>query len=379
MMSNSNEFLFHCFPGRLSKFTRTNHTSKESRQYLDCGLAILESIILNGMLLTPEDIKIPRHKGAEQEGMPPIEVPQTRASFTLSSLDALQTPNPYSLKGETHLDIFGEFSIGLDPIAARDFDMAPVSYYYGTEQDTQNTNSSLAYPLVGSLVHSLTEVREILSVLALLERRSRVARGENTPEEDQIAAQFDKARVRLLYQPEARAKRITHTLETLPASQIYDVLATLDTDRRPFSNLVEAIDLLSGLLQSADSASLHAPLLYFSQREWRLTKVLNERVVGYNVFDSGFGEEQQRRNIRQGSLESIYYIASIMDNQLEEQWLQGCFVVFASAHSNKFFREYIRIITCPAAIYSLVEEVVAKYLGTGANSPIIVPIGDEPL
>jgi hypothetical protein len=115
----NNQLLFHCFLSSLGKFSKSGNAAELAPHYGECGSGILESIGRIEILLTPERIKIARHLGSEQADKPPIEVSQTRASFTLSNLSDLQASNPFIPENYSHLDIFGYFSIGLDPIASR--------------------------------------------------------------------------------------------------------------------------------------------------------------------------------------------------------------------------------------------------------------------
>jgi hypothetical protein len=310
------------------------------------------------MLLTPEDVKIRRHVGSEQEYGDPILIPQTRASFTLSNLNALQQPNPFSRTGYSHLDIFGYFAIGVDPIAARDFDMSPVFYFYDAARRTDD------YPLIASLVHALTETRELLSLLTLMEERSIVEQGESTSEYEKIRSQFPNAKIGLLYQTKERSDRLAKMLASVPVEAIAEVVPVFETDRRPFWNLVEAIDLLSGLLQAADSASLDAELLYFSQHEWRLTKILNSN--GYSLSEDG-DVRSKLSYVRRAMQRSIHAIAALMDTKVNKEWLRKCWVVLGSARTRRIFREYIRLVVCPENCRADVERIVE--FSTRGNTP----------
>ena len=377
-MNLSGEYLFHCFPSRFAALNQPDKAGNPAleRKYASCGLSILESILVNGMLLTPERIRIHRHPGSEQEREPPIELSQTRASFTLSTLEALQAANPYSRANLSHLDMFGQFSIGLEPLAARDFDMAPVYYYYDVHREQTSSCDPGSYPLIASLVHSLTETREILSVLALLERRAATAGGGSAPSEERIAAQFDKAKIDLLYQTSSRASRIARAIEELAPSEVGRVLRALDTDRRPFWNLVEAIDLMSGLLQRADSASLDTAMLYFSQREWRLVKVRSERVVGYDLVPDSHDEVSEVATARSEQLRALQQVALLTGTRLDIDWLRKCWVVLASGRSNRHFRDYIRVVTCPRKCVQSVKALVSHVFN--GSPPAIVPIDTNP-
>lgn len=359
------ELLFHCFPAAFGKLSKLS-IPRTDRRYQVLGLAVLRSILDHGMLLTPEDVKIRRHVGSEQEHSEPIIIPQTRASFTLSSLGGLQRPNPFSSGGYSHLDIFGHFSIGLDPIAARDFDMSPVFYFYDAAKRVDS------YPLIASLVHALTETREILSILTLLEERSIVSKGRNTPDYDQVRSQFGRAQIGLLHQTKECIERLTLKFREAPLESMEGILPIIETDRRPLWNLVEAIDLLSGLLQAADSASLNSELLYFSQHEWRLTKVLNSN--GYSLSPDTKSEPHKLHKIRAMMLRSVHLIAKLTNRELTDDWLQKCWVVLGSPHTQRIFREYIRLVLCPKNCESQVKDIVERALRGTASLPTIVSI-----
>jgi hypothetical protein len=225
--------------------------------------------------------------------------------------------------------------------------MTPTFYYYDASTPPPNGSQEDkgTFPLIASLVHALTEARELFSLLTLLEERSKVARGDNDAEYDHVRAQFENANVRLLYQTKSRADRLGALLQDIHPDKISDVLAVLDTDRRSLWRLVEAEDLLSGLLQSTDSYSLKARLLYFSQHEWRLIKVLRGSIFGYDLAGPAPRESRKFEKIRAETLRTVHRVAQFQGTTVKEEWRRECWVLLYSPYTKKFFRDYIKVIT----------------------------------
>jgi hypothetical protein len=120
---------------------RVPHSSENST-----GFDILEAIISYGLVCTSEKLCVntdPLRIRAEhrKSELHTISV-QTRACFTLSSLEDLSVPHASAhfrkrghdvLMPASHFDLFGGFGIALDPIVGRRMGVMPAMYYYRIE------------------------------------------------------------------------------------------------------------------------------------------------------------------------------------------------------------------------------------------------------
>lgn len=110
------------------------------------------------------------------------------------------------------------------------------------------------------MIQRLKEVRELLIVLAIIER-SLVIEGFRFPGDDDLQAMDAD----LPYQPE-----IKRALYRLSNEQRVSLLELFNTDRDPALDLVSFMDMMLGLFQEADSSLDGSVLAFYQQREWRL-------------------------------------------------------------------------------------------------------------
>lgn len=353
-------FLFHCFP---SKFGALNNREIGSAQNVNndvisktVGLEILRSTLSSGLLLTTESVPVARLPGSEQADYPPIKIEQSRACFTLATCESLTQPNPFL--GHSHLDVFGYFGIGLDPIAARDFEMCPVTYYYAPNEEQQH------YPLSSANVHALIEVREILSQLTLLEAKQDLSDYPTTSRYRDVEPFFEKAGVGLLHQPPERLSKLNQRCEKISANEIRPVLECLQTDKRPLWQLVEAIDLITGLYQTADSSSLGASMYYYSQLEWRITKSLAPSFLGTPLTETlQVKDATLRKHIddaRMEKLDSIANISEICNDNFTPNQLGDLYLVIGNMLTGKRIRDYVEVILCPKILLPDVQTLVSN-------------------
>lgn len=123
--------LFHAFPGA----SRRSSAKIGRREAVHQGIAQLELMMRYGLLLTPEPLEIPVNEAARfSDWEPPKTVfRQARACFTLvEDREELWLDRRLDEFGErtSHVSLFGEFAVGLDPIRARALGAVPVIYFY---------------------------------------------------------------------------------------------------------------------------------------------------------------------------------------------------------------------------------------------------------
>ncbi|OOG28798.1 hypothetical protein B1C78_00175 [Thioalkalivibrio denitrificans] len=362
------KLLFHCFPSQFGAFS--DHHAKDDWQLMcECGVAMLETTLRDGLLLTPETIrvKLSPNSRAARAGRAEVPLRQTRACFAHMSVTEMRKPNPHASKRENHFEVFGEFAIALDAVAARDLDMAPVHYFY-VDRDERR------YPMAASLIAALLETRELLSVLSRLEERVYRDVDALTAEQRRYFDAFERARVDLIFQDEDARTRLEAARQMLPTEGVKSFLKAFETDRRRLALLVEAIDLLSGLVQTADSSSRNEQMLYFSQQEWRLTRVLNNSLVGYSVDGPEVGEDEGVKPLRERKVAAVEQIAKLLDQRLEKPWLRDCWVVLGSALENRLFRSYVRAIVCPQGMKRRVLDVCRRMVW-GQGCPPVIELG----
>lgn len=125
----SNEFFYHSF-SRLLKNESTQDNNKRAFQ-------TLESILKNGLLFVPEEIKLPFKI---ESPLKPIV--QHRVCFTLISREKLLE----------HTKIFGNFSIEFNTNILREIGITPAMYLpifnYDNDRHLQNVSSKFVYRLM---------------------------------------------------------------------------------------------------------------------------------------------------------------------------------------------------------------------------------------
>lgn len=358
-MKPSDPRLFHCFPSNYGVLGKDSDSGSELNIHnARCdavGLEILRSTLSDGLLLTPETVPVARLPGSEQENASPAEVQQSRACFTLSTLDNLSKPNQFL--GYSHLEVFGNWGFGLDPIASRDFEMCPVTYFYGPDPAQRN------YPLISANVHALLEVRELLCQLTLLEAKQDLFDNPDSSRYREVQPFFQEAGVELRFQPSERYSMLRRRREALSADQIRPVLECLHTDKRPLWELVEGIDLISGLFQTADSSSLGASMYYYSQMEWRITKSLSPTFLGAPLFGDLELKNERLRDLvddaHNNKIASVLEVCGIHGEPMRLE-LEQCYLVIGSILTKRRFRDYVDVILCPKLKVSEVQTVVAQ-------------------
>jgi hypothetical protein len=125
----SNEFFYHSF----SRFLKNESTQDNNKR----AFQTLESILKNGLLFVPEEIKLPFKIES-----PLKSIVQHRVCFTLISREKLLE----------HTKIFGNFSIEFNTNILREIGITPAMYLpifnYDNDRHLQNVSSKFVYRLM---------------------------------------------------------------------------------------------------------------------------------------------------------------------------------------------------------------------------------------
>jgi hypothetical protein len=353
--------LFHAFPRRPRRTlpsgddVRSPVSDPGSRK----GLDILRSILTHGLLCTPEKFKLyPNYNTENKEKQqfllnhqPHDEIIQSRSSFTLA--DALELSKEYELiQNQTrsyaaHTDLFGDFAIGLDPIEARALGIMPTVYYY--RHDVETTFARTA-GLAPQIIERLDEIRSLFSVLSYIEAKA------NPDAEDVF---LPPGQLRSLGIHVKHQKDIELALSKIKRRHAAFIFQLLNTDRVPAWNLVDFIEILLSLYQTADSTIEDAPLAFFQQKEWRL---VHHRMEGLRWV--GLGNHPHYRDPLAKEYEATVeamrgFIRSAFNEKSQghlEWFLQNCWILLGTEEVH--FRDFIREIVVPELFYDDAKAIV---------------------
>lgn len=261
----------HCFPIASSRYSCMQVAKVYSEQVQHTqAVAILDAILTGGLLLSPESQTIDIRQFEKTENDEFLKVirketfEQLRACFTLGTQQDLS--KPYCTEGDraTHLDIFGDYWIGINYAKARTLGLVPVSYFY--DQDSPLTEDQVPASEMGQvLLNTLVECRDLLICLSLFDDPSN-QNAEKLRVLNDWAPHWDKE----LCDSIASALAIIRKASD-EHSAILKQLAPIRHTR--FNALVSQIELVLGMFQTADSSSLMSELLYFEQSEWRAVDI----------------------------------------------------------------------------------------------------------
>ena len=318
---------YHSFP-------RRPHSRSSTFDENTIGLAILESIIKNGLLLTPESLKIPPNPRSVRASPPYTFINQYRACFTLLDRKDL-------LKKGGHAKNFGNFAIGLDTLEARKLGILPTFYYYkNTAKLSELEDSGLSQ----EILFRLSEIRRILAVLATIEAKSSIDT-ERTKSVDYLS------KVGLTLDDEGDvAKRLL----ALRATEADQIVGLFETDRVPAWNLAEWVELILSVFQTADSVKRNRHLAYISQREWRIIQVYTQNLICIPLDDNIARRLETRlRNIAARTCQDIVKIRGL-DFSLDRTFL----LVGTTQH---LFHAFIEEIVVPADCKKKVCDLLRRY------------------
>lgn len=370
--------LFHAFPrpphrtGAAGRVVRESPTDEDRRN----GLEILRLILTHGLLCTPEKFKLyPNYNTENEEKQRCLaankhhdEIVQSRACFTL--VDTLELCKEYELsQGQTtrdaaHIDLFGEFAIGLDPIEARAIGVMPTVYYYRHDISDPFTRTA---GLGSQVVERLDEIRSLFSILSYIEAKSNAA-----PEDDMVFPPPEKLKsmgIFVRYQND-----IEMELARIKAEDAALVLRLFNTDRVPAWNLVDFVEIMLSLYQTTDSTIEDAPLAFFQQREWRLVHHMME---GLRWF--GLGTHPAYRNPLAGDfasdiLEIKDFVRRTSPAKREDHliWVFNNSWVLVGTTERRF-RDFVREIVVPESLCKQAKAIVDS-LPFASTRPAITPL-----
>lgn len=366
--------LFHAFPRLLHRSGPTGKIVRRSPTEADRskGFDILRMILTHGLLCTPENFPLYPNYHTENKqkkeflraGKSHDSIIQSRACFTLA--DARELSQVYEITSDNekqhvaHIDLFGEFAIGLDPLDARALGILPTVYYY--KQDIGEGFRKTA-GLGWQIVERLDEARNVFSILSYLECWS-----NKGPEYDPIYPNAERLRemgILIRHQPE-----IEQELAKLEAKDADLILRIFDTDRVPAWNFVDFIQMLLSLYQTADSTIADAPLAFFRQKEWRIIHHKTEHLAWF-----GLGQHKSYRNPL--ALKYCDAINELRDfirtgrNDPSEWYLDQCWVLARSG--DRHFRDFVREIVVPQSHVERAKELVESKSFVG-DPPVITPL-----
>lgn len=353
--------LYHCFPrpslvsgGQGQSPVRVVQQGKNS-----VGLEILESIICDGLVCTSEVLRawtdpLRVEQMGEKRELREI-TRQTRACFTLCTADDLARPlanarfrdhsGRESTRPASHLDLFGSFGIGLDPLHARRIGVMPAMYFYtvsGTHDDGPE-----------AILRRLAEARQALMALHMVEERSGRVRipwvhtewHEERASSQELGFTVDKAGVR------ARLSRLSSS----DAASVFDLF---DVDKRTSWQIVDKIDFILGLFQNTDSFIEDSPLAFYEQREWRLPYMSQMNLGWYSLGKHPRGRDPDRRHNNRGARRVRALLESAKGRPLTEEEAKATWVLFEVDKAP--FATLISEIVCPPDQADAVGEIVAR-------------------
>lgn len=264
-----------------------------------------------------------------------------------------------NLKILSHLDLFGNFAIGLDALEARHIGILPTIYYYKDWPNGQDlTCKKLASGLCSQLINRLDEIRNILSILSHIEA---IASDESTllfPSREKlfdmgITPKFETA-------VQSRLNRLT------PKNAKY-IFSFFDTDRVASWNLVDYIKMLFSFYQTVDSSLCDEPLVFFQQREWRLIHHMRKGLQWFCLGNCALFADSSRYKFRQARNDIRRFLESRLGRLNEDRMVN--FWVIAEV-DNKPFREMIREIVVPIKHVDHASALINRFTYYGSGPEI---------
>lgn len=381
-VNTDEKFFFHSFPQQFGAFGPMRGPVFRSRM-IECGITMMETTLRDGLLLTHETVPIATHAdnqslrrkseaGVVERPLGFRKLDQVRACFTLCSIDDLVCPNNSAPSKATHTEIFGPFAIGLrsDPNTRVALELLPVHYYIGSGS---NDRVSLAE----SLLVGLHEARELLAVLALLDRDARRSDPNLSPSDTALFKRFSARKIHLTDQRDAVKREVYGTLEAILSLETKrDILGVLSTDRRRLADLVQGIDLLLSTIQNTDSKSLTSNYLYYEQREWRMIRTINTALLGYPLSSDEPDRSGQRNRLRLEKQKALRRVAGLLDIKLTERIMRNFWVVIGSSAPRKPLRDFVGVLVCPRGTKDRIQrEIVDQLIFDNPPDIVEVPYG----
>lgn len=360
--------LIHCFP-RPRFFGEPPNDAIAERT--------LRSILQFGLLCTPERLDIPPDlRTASDEKLKAysrdrlqFSYLQSRMCFTLCEPEELfekkikglepgeNGPVRSTGKALAHCELFGPYAVAFDPIVARRLGIVPTIYF--SRSDVFGARLSTGTPGLNlQTLQRLTEIRELLILLAELER-SLVVSGAQLPTEEMLR----KLDLTIPFENAALTK-----IRKMTAAEREPIVQLFNTDRNNSLSLAEFVGMLLNLYQEADSKTGDEILAFFQQREWRLIHHTRLGMIWYSL-----GDMPEIRNPQAGKRQKrIQLLREFLNwsRQRDEKYFDYCWVL--EEVDEKPVREYINCIVVPQRF---VEK--AKYILNLAKVKCDVMIAED--
>ena len=323
------------------------------------GLKILESILFEGLVCTSEvlrawtdPIRVAK-LGVERELHSVTR--QTRACFTLCTAEDLARPHATvrflepsgreASRSTSHLELFGSFGIGINPLGARRIGIMPAMYFY--------TLSGAEDGGPEDVLWRLAEARQSLVALHVIEELSgkvpipwiHTSVREERSSSEELGLSVSKEEV----------KSKLNKLTPQEASRIFDLFAL---DRRTSWQIIDKIDFVLGLFQNTDSFVEDSPLAFYEQREWRLPYISQKNLRWYSlgVHPRCRDPDGQSRSDGRGWVRRLLESGrgkSLSDDEAKATW------VLYEVDSEPF-AHLIEEVVCPPLHTEAVRAIVTK-------------------
>lgn len=370
--------LFHAFPrpphrkDPERRAVRDLPTGEDRRK----GLEILRLILTYGLLCTPEKFKLYPNYNTEnkekqrflRENKPHDEIVQSRACFTL--VDTLELSKEYELsqgqpaRHAAHIDLFGEFAIGLDPVEARALGIMPTVYYYRHDIDNLFTRTA---GLGVQIVERLDEIRSLFAILSYIEAKAKTgADGDMQFPGSEVLRSMG---IRVRYESTIEAE-----LAKIKAKDASFIFRLFDTDRVPAWNLVDFVEIMLSLYQTTDSTIEDAPLAFFQQREWRLVHHMMEGLRWFGLGNHPTYRNPLAMDFASAILEIKDFVRRTSPRKTEDHltwFFNHSWVLVGTAERR--FRDFVREIVVPESFRKDVQGIVNSLPFSSAR-PVITSL-----
>lgn len=335
-LNPARRLLFHAFPGP------SRGTRDERGKTVDLGIVQLGLMMRYGLLLTPGYLEIPENDAAVNREPPKMKFRQARACLTLvDSREELWHRTRLDEYGHpiSHVGLFGEFAVGIDPIRARELGAVPVIYFYSGGNSAHTRVSH-------EVLFTLRELRSLAIALARLEAKADIEDRDTLD-----TATLDAVGYVLEGEPIVRER--VDAVDRRTARAAVDLL---DTDRRPAWNLVDMIDAMFDLFETADSHSCPESLAYYHEREWRIAP----------LFSSGVRCRRMRTEIATGEADLPAWVRELrtrlrtLDGEFfSERVLDECAILHGTR--DRTFFDFVEEIVCPTEAAGDVADMLGSH------------------
>lgn len=332
------------------------------------ALEVLRLILTHGLLCTPEKFKLyPNYATENEEKLKFLrakthhdEIVQSRACFTL--LNTLELTEGHETREAAHIDLFGEFAIGLDPLEARELGIAPTVYYY---RHDMGAGSRRTAGLGSQIVERLDEIRSVFSVLSYIEAQA------NSGIDNVAFPSAEKLKemgIHVKFQ-----KDIEAALARLTAPEAALIFRLFNTDRVPAWNLVDFIEIMLSLYQTTDSTIEDAPLAFFHQREWRLVHHMMPGLIWFGLGSQSHRRDPWAQEFRNDRREIRKFISGASHkSESDLAWYFNHSWVLAGTETRQF-RDFVRQVVVPEAFCQAARDLVES-IPFASAPPEITPL-----